>query len=389
MLNKNYDHCFMSECNATVLETIEDNGNFWHYLDNTVFFVESGGMKSDTGLIDNYAVLDLKIENNKIWHLLECKLEGNVHVEINLHERFRKAQIHTAQHLLTALLQGIYKTKKITSHIQADFCESEYDLKSFSKKQCAELQILANGLIRDDLPVNILYPRMAEAAKRLPVEKLNHDEIRVVSIGNLDYNPCGCIHVPSLKYLQMIKIIGYEKTPRGIKIFYNCGDQLLEAVEKRYEVLDEASHALSLPHVYINSGINKLQYDKKILNQQLAEMKNKYYTYLAKEINETYKDTYFFHELKDFEAKDLHQFALGFVHNYEKAVCLMTRNSENGIHLVVAKNEDIEDDANALFKKIAVHFDLKGGGNKVIAQGSGKYVENMDETIKKLMMEEN
>ena len=46
------------------------------------------------------------------------------------------------------------------------------------------------------------------------------------------------MHVPSLRYLQMIQIIGFEKSSRGIRIRYACGDQLLDNITRRYDVLD-------------------------------------------------------------------------------------------------------------------------------------------------------
>lgn len=372
MINKNYDQCFLCEYSTHVLEVVEDKGYYWHYLDNTIFFVEAGGMKSDIGSINNLPVLGLKIENNKIWHLLDQKVEGGVFLSVNLHDRFRKVQIHTTQHLISALIKGVYGCQTISHHVSDEENEIEFDLTTFSKKQCTELQILANGLIRDDLPVTISYPSRAEALLHVSKEKCNHNDLRVVQIGTLDYNLCGCIHVPSLKYLQMVKILGFEKTPRGYKIKYICGDQFLDNFEKRYDVLEEASHSLALPHLYINSGINKLLNDKLRLNEKLVEMKNKYYEYLAKEIHQNHSNNVIIYELADFEAKDLHQFALGFVHNFEHIVCFFTHNADV-MHLVIAKNEQFEFDANEVFQKLAEEFHLKGGGNAQIAQGAGKY----------------
>ena len=66
MINKNYDQCFHCECTARVKEVVEEKDFYWHYLDNTIFFVESGGMRSDIGTINNLPVLGLKVENNKV-----------------------------------------------------------------------------------------------------------------------------------------------------------------------------------------------------------------------------------------------------------------------------------------------------------------------------------
>ncbi len=377
MVNRNYDQCFLCECNAEVKEVVQDREFYWHALDQTIFFVESGGMKSDIGTINSLPVLGLKIENHKVWHLLEKKLEGHVFLSVNMHHRFRNAQIHTTQHLIAALIQGVYGAKKISHHVGEDENQIEFDLKTFSNKQCSELQILANGLIRDDLPITISYPSKAEVMKNVPKEKCNYDEMRIVRIGTLDYNPCGCIHVPSLKYIQMIKIIGYEKTPRGIKIIYNCGDQLLDSYERRLKVLDEASHTLALPHLYINSGINKIINDRKNLNVELVEMKNRYYEVLADELAKRYPQKKVVHVFDGFEAKDLHQFTLAFAHQHQKITCFVTLLSEGRYFLAVSHDSSIDFDAGEFVNELKERVDFHGGGSKISAQGGGKFSDEL------------
>ena len=78
-----------------------------------------------------------------------------------------------------------------------------------------ELQVTCNGLIRDDLDVTILYPSQKDARQLCPNKKLPSEDIRLVRIGNLDVTPCGCMHVPSVRYMQMVQIIGYENSSIG------------------------------------------------------------------------------------------------------------------------------------------------------------------------------
>ena len=69
-----------------------------------------------------------------------------------------------------------------------------------------ELQVLCNGLIRDDLEVSIQYPTRVEASKMAKGKNLDRDDLRVVRIGALDYNMCGCMHVPvSYTHLDVYK----------------------------------------------------------------------------------------------------------------------------------------------------------------------------------------
>ena len=117
MINKLYDNCFTTELSTKVLEVREDNGLFWHACKDTIFYKEGGGMASDIGMIDEHMVLDLKYEEGHMWHLLDTRLEGTVFMSVNLHERFRKCQIHTAQHLISAVLGNVYKVETLAHHV--------------------------------------------------------------------------------------------------------------------------------------------------------------------------------------------------------------------------------------------------------------------------------
>ena len=267
-------------------------------------------MASDIGVMNGSEVLDIKLKDNKQWHLMDIEMQVGdaAFMSINLHERFRKCQIHTAQHLISALLCNVYKVETLSHHVGDDENEIEFNLESFNDKMANELMVLCNGLIRDDLEVSIQYPSRSEALSHAPAEKLNHDELRVVRIGSLDYNLCGCMHVPSLRYLQMVYISGYEKTSRGYKVKYICGDQLLDSVSRRYKVLNEASQTLALSHLYLNTGINKLMNEQKALSRDIILWKQKYFTLFTEKLtqNETELLTY---EFDDIDVKSLVQLA--------------------------------------------------------------------------------
>lgn len=111
-MNRYYDNCFHTEHNANVLEVMQEGNLYWHRLDETIFYVEGGGMASDVGKINGLDVINLKKVNGEVWHLLEEKLEGPVSLSVNLFERFRKTQIHTTQHLISALCAVFITVKK-------------------------------------------------------------------------------------------------------------------------------------------------------------------------------------------------------------------------------------------------------------------------------------
>ncbi|MEG1475052.1 MAG: DHHA1 domain-containing protein [Longicatena sp.] len=374
MFNKLYDNCFTTELNTKVMEVRVENGLYWHAFKETIFYKENGGMASDIGMIDNCLVQDLKYEEGYLWHLLDKKLEGNVFMSVNLHERFRKCQVHSAQHLISAVLGNVYKVETLAHHVGDEENDIEFDLKEFNDKMAFELQVLCNGLIRDDLEINILYPSLSEAEK-FTKKKIHHDDIRVVRIGALDYNLCGCMHVPSLRYLQMLYISGYEKTTNGYKIKYLVGDQMLDCVSKRYHVLDDVSKTLAVSHLYIGTGVNRLLNETRALNRDVLQWKQKYYELFGKELG-LHEEEVIVHFFDDIDVKSLTSIAQYVSANYKKAVILIAKVYDN-VHVVVAKNKAIDFDCEAVFKVIAEEFHLKGGGNLELAQGGGIYNEEI------------
>lgn len=382
MINKNYDECFLYNINSEVIEVIEENGLFWHCFDSTNFFVECGGMSSDEGKINGYDVLNLKIINDKVYHLLEVKLEGSCLLQVNPHLRFRKCQIHTAQHLISFLLNNIYGANAISRHVSEDENYIEFDIPDLTKRQLKEIELSCNGLIRDDLTVNVTYPSKADAIAKLGKDKIVNNDVRIVSISNLDYNPCGCIHVPSLKYIQLVKIIGLEHTTRGCRIRYIVGDQLLECVDKRYDILDNASNILALSHLYINVGITNLINQKKEYIQEIDFYKKKYLQGLLADIEEN--ELIAIKEFKDIEKKDLNLLVELYYKNKAKIIMFYTID-KNELNIVIADNSEVLD-CKKLASKLCAKLDFKGGGSKYQAQLTSMNYD-IDE-VKKMVFDE-
>ncbi|MGX8834090.1 DHHA1 domain-containing protein [Amedibacillus sp. YH-ame6] len=375
MTNKLYDNCFTTELSTKVVKVEEENGCYWHACKDTIFYKEGGGMASDIGMINEHMVLDLKYKDGYLWHLLDVELEGNVFMSVNLHERFRKCQVHTAQHLISAVLGNVYKVNTLAHHTGDDENDIEFDFEEFTDKMAFELQVLCNGLIRDDLEVTVQYPTPSEA-KRLAIKgDVNRDDVRVVRIGALDYNLCGCLHVPSLRYLQMLYISGFEKTTNGYKVKYLVGDQFLDCVSRRYQVLDEVSRTLAVPHLYVGTGVNRIINENKQLNRDVVVWKQKYYEMFGRELAESDEEV-IVQGFDDIDVKSLAAMAQFITSNYKKAVIFVAKVYDN-VHVVVASNKELAFDSEKTFKEISEKYHLRGGGNKQLSQGGGIYNEEI------------
>lgn len=126
------------------------------------------------------------------------------------------------------------------------------------------------------------------------------------------------MHVPSLRYLQMIQIIGFEKSSRGYRILYACGDQLLNNIEQRYEVLDEACETLAVPHIYLNTGISKLIAQRNTMQKELEDWRRRYFETVYKDVEKNDKPC-LYRRCEGYTPGDVRQLAKMVAENSDKA----------------------------------------------------------------------
>lgn len=383
MFNKLYDNCFKTELNTKVIKVEEENGLYWHACKDTIFYVGNDKMSNDIGMMDNHMVLGLKKQDGYVWHLLDVKLEGSVFMSINLHERFRKCQIHTAQHLINAVLRNIYKVDNLSLSVSDEENALEYNFKDFNEKMAIELQVLCNGLIRDDLSVSVLYPSRSEASEFLSSRETMDDNLRVIRIGALDYVVCNCMHVPSLRYLQMIYIRGFEKSEHGYKIKFLVGDQLLDCVDRRYKVLDDLSKSLQTSHLYLDTGVQRLASKTEAMRQEVHAWKEKYYLRLAEDFALQQEDI-IVEEVNDVDDAFLMKMATMVSEKYNKTMVLVGKVYDTA-QVIVSTKEGSKDDAATIYDALKERYHLVGSATPTLASGRCLYKENMLADIKAMV----
>ena len=194
---------------------------------------------------------------------------------------------------------------------------------------------------------------------------------------------CGCIHVPSLRYLQMFKIERYEKTTRGYKIFFLVGEQFKNTYNIQYEVLKKASAKLASPVYEIDSAIDKLNAELKESVNKYNVLNNDYLSLLANKYLEKDEEN-LIEVFNNFDNKNFSKLVSIITNNSKKTVFFINCTDER-MHLIISHHKDINIKANDLFKQLAAKYNLKGGGNPFMAQGGGNKNLSIIEDIKELI----
>lgn len=227
--------CYKSQVSTTI-ETVRDNAVV---LEETVFYPEGGGQPSDTGSIasgdEQIAVTGVQKRDGAIEHTVETtepfKQGMSVEASIDWDRRHQLMRMHTAQHLLSAVVLDMFDAETVGNQIHMDYSRIDFEPVSFSQEDIDVIERRCNALIEDERTVSIYEEDRDTVVTKLPVGRSNLDLIpdhidplRVVEIQDLDICPCGGTHVASLDEIGMISID--ERQSKGADI-----DRLLFSID--------------------------------------------------------------------------------------------------------------------------------------------------------------
>lgn len=367
MINKHYDNWLDCELATTVVDSLPDKEGYWLSLADTVFYPEKGGMKKDKGWINGYEVMDLKEENGVVYHLIKENLTGAVRLKVDEKDRKIRAMIHTGQHLMCGIINKKYHAATIAFFNDDNEAGAEMAFDKLDEATIKAIQDDCNFYIEEDLPVIIKYPTKEEAAHFVLDEKLQHEELRAIVIGDIDYNMCSCIHIPSLRFLKGFIITRFEKTTRGFKIFFLCGDQLLHTAKKYYEQLKAISHQLAAPFWESEKALEHLNSEYLSLKKSNEQLSDQILSDLAVSLVQS-GDHVLVKEFADLKPKQLTKLASMITKENHKIVIFVTHN-EGRMHLLMAKHKDVRSDLTSVFNELKHAYHIKGGGNPFVLQG--------------------
>jgi len=221
---------YLKTCDATVRAVTESGV----VLDRTVFYPTGGGQPGDTGVLHtptgDLTVTDTQKGEGGIVHVLA---EGSavpnvgdaVAAEIDWDRRHRHMRMHTALHLLCALIDG-----QITG-AQVGDAKSRID---FNIDEKPDKEALGEGLARlvaADRPVGIGWindedldaqPDLVRSMSVAPPR--GSGWVRTVNVEGVDLQPCGGTHVKStgeIGPMRIGKIENKGKQNRRINILFD------------------------------------------------------------------------------------------------------------------------------------------------------------------------
>jgi len=204
--------------------TVTECGDGFVRLDQTIFYPLGGGQPGDTGSIhwdgNTASVINTRYVDGDIAHLLE---EGatpppvgtTVQLELDWALRYRHMRMHTAMHLLGAVLQyGV-----TGGNISAEKSRLDFDMEDAIDKEAvgaalAELvagdhSVSCRWISEEELDAN---PELVRTMSVQPPR--GKGAIRLLEIDGVDLQPCGGTHLRSTSEVGAVRIGKVEKKGR-------------------------------------------------------------------------------------------------------------------------------------------------------------------------------
>ncbi len=199
-------------------------------LDQTLFYPRGGGVSSDTGVLQGTRVLETTKDGDRIIHALESPpqfaMGEAVTGRIDWDRRHRLMRMHTAGHLLSALLYSRAKCLITGNQIDVERSRMDFNLEAFDRSQIEGFVNEANSLIGKNAAVKTYFLKREEALKLPDLVKLAEAtppaeaQLRIVEIEGIDRQADGGLHVAHLDEIGQILLLKLENKGKTNRRLY-------------------------------------------------------------------------------------------------------------------------------------------------------------------------
>ena len=238
-------------------------GKYGIVLDRTAFFPGGGGQEFDTGSIDGLAVTKvfLREETGEICHVADGPLEPGrgVHCCVDRGKRIPRMECHTGEHIFSGTVHRLFGLNNVGFHMGTDYLTLDFDGPLDAAKLRAA-ENAANDAIRQNLPVNILFPTAEELAQigyRSKKELLG--DVRIVSIDGVDSCACCAPHFPRTGFVGFLTVLSSMPYKGGTRVLLLAGRAAVNETLAMLDALKRAAGMLSLKPGELPEGIARLQ----------------------------------------------------------------------------------------------------------------------------------
>jgi misacylated tRNA(Ala) deacylase len=214
---------YLKRCDARVVDMTDQGGIV---LDRTVFYAISGGQPGDTGTLSTASGACIPIETavftdaakSEIAHVpapgsASLKIGDAVTAAIDWDKRYARMRMHTALHLLSAVLPYAVTGGSVgdsEGRLDFDIPDAGLDKDAITARViemiASNAGVTSRWISDDELAAN---PGLVKTMSVKP--PMGTGRVRLIEIADLDLQPCGGTHVRATSEIGAVRVTQIEK----------------------------------------------------------------------------------------------------------------------------------------------------------------------------------
>lgn len=383
-----YQDAYQKNFTAAVLkEGRDEEGRLYAVLNQTAFYPTGGGQPFDTGTLNGIEVTAVEEADGEIRHYISASIgeQEQVSGAVDWERRFDHMQQHAGQHILSASFEELFQYKTVSFHLGKETLTIDIETENLTEEEANAAEELANRIILENRPVITKWVDSEELGKYTLRKALSvTDDIRLVIIPDFDYNGCGGTHPDSTGQVTALKILGWERQKKKIRVEFVCGKRVLKQLGQKNSVIQQLTSLLNAPEEGMEAAVQRLLDGRKELEKALEDYKQQMIEYEAAElisgsrpiVSKIYQNR---------SIQDLQKLARVLVTNKDDGIFLLLGENEDKLQFVFARGKSAPGDMKELSKKALSLINGKGGGNDSLSQGGGEQLMPAADFMEKII----
>jgi len=217
------NNSYLRECGSNVVSVSDD----LVVLDKTVFYPTGGGQPCDSGSINGLSVVNVFKRDGVVYHQVVGSLSvgDKVHCVIDWNRRYKLMRMHTAAHVISAVLSNEAGAKSTGGELGLEQSRDDFSVENYSRELLESYIQKANDLLKSNADIKVYSMSREEVLARPEMVKLEKgllplDIFRIVEIVGVDAQPDGGTHVHNTREVGQIRLLRVENKGKGNRRIY-------------------------------------------------------------------------------------------------------------------------------------------------------------------------
>ncbi|MCK4546756.1 MAG: hypothetical protein KAW17_04855 [Candidatus Eisenbacteria sp.] len=372
---------------SVVLRRFPEGEKVGIVLAETCFYPTSGGQYADHGNLGGVPIVDVRLDNDDIVHVLPSDPGGDRMVgEIDWTRRFDHMQQHSGQHVLSQSFLRILNLNTVSAHLGSEVSTIELPADKISQGELDDVENEANRTVLECRAIRTVE-MTSEKARSAGLRRASQRQgiLRVVEVDGYDLTACGGTHCRSTGEIGPIRIGRTERIRKQTRVEFLCGWRALGDCRKHWMWLEEMSRDLGRKPEDVPGEMKRLSAEVSRSRKRLGELEKRVLKWQARELLEGARVSgevrVVEHLQRDISPDGLAALA-GYLVSGSSVVALLGLRAETG-YLVAARSEDVDLDVNEILKAVLARRSGRGGGTSRIARG-GMNLKDLDAALRDL-----